>query len=412
MLALRCVSLSHHALPISQRQRLTLDAAGLRERICGHLHARGGEIVVLSTCNRFELYTSDLASPIQALVPLEFCNVAADHRGVDVVRHLFRVACGLESKVVGEHQILGQVGDAYALARSLGATGPVLDPVFQRAVAVGRATAVGRGQLGVGWAMVADVHRRLDLSGKRVLVVGAGKMSRQVLDALRGLPIGSLTILARRVDRARRFAPHGVHVGPIAELHATVRRSDVVFTATASSTPIFDVDLLRGASPIWIADLAVPRDVDADVASLPQITLIDVDHLLAVPGHSLASDELARIEQIVNDGVSDFVAWHRQRQLGPLIERLYRQAQEAAADDLRRHTSAALTPDELQRHEIESRQAVNRLMHRPIAALCGAQRRLVDDPADADALQTVRRVAALFKLPIDDDDPIDDDLPA
>jgi glutamyl-tRNA reductase len=186
--------------------------------------------------------------------------------------------------------------------------------------------------------------------------------------------------------------------------------ADVVFTATAATEPVIDQETMRAVQSarqhrsMIVLDLAVPRDVEPACGQIAGVTLIDVDRVASTDDQP-AGALIARASAAVDAGVADFVAWHRQRLLGPMIEQLYARGRAAAMNASPDGTASAIDDE---RHV---RQHVNRLLHGPVAELKRAQRRLVDDPADADALATVRRIAALFKLPVDEDDPIDDDLP-
>lgn len=339
------VGLSHHTAPLPLRERVALGPDELPDALAG---LRGVETVdeglILSTCNRTELYVRSevvqgapaLRSYLAALRPdvrTELDEHVYQHDGSRAVRHLFRVASGLDSLVVGEHDIARQVRDAYGLACSAGTAGPLLHRAVPRALQVGKRvrseTRIGEGVASVAGAAVQLAGRVFRDPGVcRVLAVGAGRTVETALKALGGGRGGALVVANRDERRARRLADRfgGRGIG-LADLHRHVAAADLVVCATAAPTPLVHRDALapelsgRGARPLLVLDLGVPRDVEPTVADLPGVYLHDVDDLHAITTRSLAqrAEELPRAEAIVTLAVSQFERRRRSFRSEPAV---------------------------------------------------------------------------------------------
>src|SRR5471032_2256890 len=340
------VGLSHRTAPVELRERL--DCQGRLEVCLRALAGRGStdEAVVLSTCNRAELYAAcdDVSSSRADLVKflgdfheIDRATLAAhvyDSADLDVVRHLFRVASGLDSLIVGEPQILGQVKDAHAVAAEIETTGPVLNRLFHSSFAVGKRvrteTGIGSGAASVSYAAVALAKKIFgDLKGRSVLVIGAGEMGKLTALHMKSHALSRITIVSRTMAHAARTAEAigGASAAPWEELDAVLGASDIVITATGAAAPILtkahieSVMRPRRNRPLFIIDIAMPRDVEAAAGEIEQVFLYNIDDLQATVRENLArrASEVARAETIVNEEVEKFGGWFRSRGAIPTV---------------------------------------------------------------------------------------------
>jgi glutamyl-tRNA reductase len=349
-----------------------------------------GGAVILSTCNRAEVFAEVDAyhSGFQALKsflsdsrevpPADFAEPLYSHYEEQAVEHLFSVAAGLDSMVLGEPQILSQVRQAYVAAEQEAATGSVLRALFRRAIRVGRRaraeTAIGASPAAFVEAGATLAEEALGgLSGRHLLVVGAGQMSELAVRRLRDRGIEEVRVLARRPERAEALARRtGVagRYGPLTRMREALVSADVVVSATGAAGVVIDLESLehavagRGGRPLFLLDLAVPRDVDAHAAELPGVRLANIDHLKAVVHRSREDDEIDRVQAIVAEEVARFGAWRRAAELGPLIQQLYERAErirEAEVERLRR-----LSARDREAVDAATRAIVAKLLHRPV----------------------------------------------
>ena len=340
------LGVSHRTAPVELRERLDFssrDPGAAVEALASRPAAE--ESVVLSTCNRSEVYVAagDVTRARDELIAFlsEFHQVPAqaflphlfDHRDTDAVRHLFRVAAGLDSLVVGEPQILGQVKDAYAAATERRAAGPLLNRLFHTSFAVGKRvrteTALGEGAVSVSFAAV-QLARKIfgKLAGRRVLVVGAGEMGKLTAQHLRAQGVGEIVITSRTLARANELAAavDGI-AAPWSELMNVLAPADIVITATGSQTPILgrghieSVMGRRRRDPLFIIDIAIPRDVDPAAGEIEHVFLYNVDDLQTIVRENLSrrGSEIERAEAIVDEEVGRFMSWHRSRGAIPTV---------------------------------------------------------------------------------------------
>jgi glutamyl-tRNA reductase len=288
--SLLAVGVSHVSAPVSVRERVQLDparAAALLAGLVGRPEIE--EAVALSTCNRTELYLAardPAAAEAGARAALAWPEGLRAWHGTDAARHLFRVTAGLESMVVGESEIQGQVRRAFGSALDLGTSGRILNRLFQDALAAGKRvrseTAISRGGASVASVALALAVRELgDLAGRRALVVGAGKHGALTARALVDAGVRTMFVASRAPERAAELALRvgGAAVGP-GELAAELRRCDLVVTCTSSLERVLTREDLAAASAgrrLVVVDTAVPRDVDPEAGSLPGVALFDLD---------------------------------------------------------------------------------------------------------------------------------------
>ena len=397
MRKIRLLGLNHATAPLAVREKLAfspgeIDAA-LARLAADH---PGGEFVLLSTCNRVELYHAadeplhgeSLAAALaglKGLRPSALAEATYEHAGRAAAEHLFRVASALGSMVLGETQILGQVGRAYAAATAAGCCGRRLHPLFQRAQAVAkqvqRETDLGTGRVSVA-SVAVDYARQIfdDLPGRTVLMVGAGEMGELVLRAFAAERAGRLLVANRSPAKAAALAEDvGGEAVPWAELPGALVRADVALCSTGASQPVVTAGGLRPLlaarryRPLFLIDLAVPRDVEPAAGELENVYRYDLDDLQRVVSKTV-SRRTAAVEQaeaIVAAHVEQFTAWNRQRELGPTIDALYRRQHALASDELEKTLAAMPHLSDADRRRLRegTRRLVNRLMHAPVRAL-------------------------------------------
>lgn len=322
------LGLSHHATPVAVRERFAFDAAGVPSAL-ESLRGSGAadEAVILSTCNRVEIYAATPREPARALAGLrEFLLASQDCPDAQIggiyalgepqsVQHLFRVACGLDSMVLGETEVLGQLKQAYELARQHGHTGARLNRAFQRAFNVAKhirtQTNIQRGSVSVGSVAVELAEKVFSRLGDReVLVVGAGDTSEKTARALVSRGARGLAVANRSSDKARALAAElGGRAVSFADWLEELARVDIVISSTAAPHYLLDrarlAPLLPGRRnrPLLLIDLAVPRDIEPEVNFLENVYLYNIDDLQAIADNYLKQrrQEVARCEQIIRE---------------------------------------------------------------------------------------------------------------
>lgn len=350
------------------------------------------EAVILSTCNRVEVYGSvpSYHAGFQALkrmlcesrevAPAEIDEPLYSHYELDAAEHAFTVASGLDSMVLGEPQILSQVRDALRRAEAEGAAGPALTGLFHAAARTGRRV---RTETAVGAAPDAFVAAGADLAeellggleGRRAVVVGAGQMCALAVKHLRRRGVENVRILNRSLERARALAERtGTEHGALDELPSVITEADLLVSATgAAGTVVFVASLEERRRPLFVLDLAVPRDVEPAVRELTDVTLVDIEGLrdsLSFRSAEATAD-VERAHEIVADEVRRFTLRRRAERLAPLIHALRRRGDEVVGAELERFRSdlASLTPDEREAVEAIARGVVAKLLHEPIVRL-------------------------------------------
>jgi len=341
------VGISHRTAPVELRERLDFQARGLEASLRA-LAARGvvREAVVLSTCNRAELYgvCEEIDQGRSAFVDFITDFHSLDRQALqphvyqvadlDVARHLFRVAAGLDSLVVGEPQILGQVKEAHSVAGATHVVGPFLNRLFHSSFAVGKRvrteTGLGSGAVSVSFAAVSLAKKIFgDLKGRSVLVVGAGEMGKLTALHMKSQGVHQVTIVSRTMAHAARTAEAigGASAAPWEELDTLLGGADIVITATGAVSPILTkahietVMRPRRNRPLFLIDIAMPRDVESAAGEIEQVFLYNIDDLQATVQENLArrASEVARAETIVGEEVDKFGMWLRSRGAIPTV---------------------------------------------------------------------------------------------
>jgi glutamyl-tRNA reductase len=388
------VGISHSTSDVQVRERASLDEAAaadlLRELA---RHGAVAEAVALSTCNRTEVYAvgPDAGAVDGAVRAALAAQTRIDEEALvrhgfsrhddQVVLHLFRVAAGLDSMVLGESEIQGQVKSAWARAVELGTVGPLLNRLFRHALVTGkrvrRETRLGEGPGSLVAAALARASAVVgDLAGRRALVVGAGEMGRMAAFALRSRGVGQI-VVANRAAAGRRLAGQvgGRAVG-LDRVATELAAADLAVFATSSRGHVATADLVAAAArhgsatPLAIVDLAVPRDVAPEARSVPGVVVLDVDDV----GRALAdarvhrNAEVGQAEGIVAEESRSFVARSRSAHVAPLIESLRRTAEDIRRSELARHEVrlGSLLPDDREAVEAVTRAIVAKLLHTPM----------------------------------------------
>jgi glutamyl-tRNA reductase len=391
------VGLNHKTAPVGLLERLTIS----EERLPKALHHLATfehvlEGVVLSTCNRVEVYAAVSkfhggAQDIRNFLA-EFCHVApedfADHiysyHDDAALRHLFRVAAGVDSMIVGESEILGQVRRAFQAATDEALVQRVLGAAFRKALRVGKRvrteTYIGRNPVSISSAAVELARRAFSggsLAGKRVAIVGAGKMGRLAAQALASAGALDIAVVNRTEERAHEMA-HTFKAVPHTwdELGTVVADSDILICSTTAPGAVLDRDQLgaamagRSDRPLFIVDIAVPRDVEPAAQDVPGIVLRDIDDLRGVVENSMGGrlDEVARVEDIIASELQSLIDWERATEIAPTVAALVARADEIRTAETERVRSqlGALTDEQRRAVEQLTRRIVAKLLHPPL----------------------------------------------
>lgn len=406
---LRVVGLSHRTAPIEIRERFALSGARLEAWIGRLLQGPGvSQCVVLSTCNRTECYVAGAPSPavVQRVAGalVEEAGVPGGreylfaHDGLAAVQHLFRVTSGLDSLVIGEPQIQGQVSEAYHGAEGVG---PSLHRLFQSALAAGgrvrSSTAISRGAASIPSAAVELAGKVFgSLEGRSVLVIGTGEMGRLTVACLRSKGAGRVLVASRSLERAERV---GRDLNGIPMTRGSVRDAlgdvDLVVTATDSEAAFVTPQLLAGAHdearPTVILDIALPRNVHPAAGDLPGIFLYNIDDLQRVvdQAHRAREVEFEGAERIIDHHARKFWAWHRARVATPAIRELRGNARARVEGALaRRRAPGPRDEDREEARRLATRAALNKILHAPTQAI----RRLAERGDVAGALEDLAGV--------------------
>ena len=394
------VGLNHRTAPVEVRESFSIPQDCWRKLDEELAHAPElGEALVLSTCNRTEIVgVSD--DPPRALDRLSRFleerspegRLRAHHlyrlNDGESVLHLFRVAASLDSMVVGETQILGQVKDAYRAGVEAGSCGPVLNRLFQHtfraAKRIRTETGIGAASVSIARIGVQLAHELFEtLEGKHVLLVGAGEMAESALAGFREAGVRTATVINRTPEAARRLAERfGGRTAPLDALEAELSRADVALSSVRVSHPLLDRPLLeravsrRSGRPLLVIDLGVPRNVDPGAADLDNVYLYDLDDLdrTAERGRARRKGAIAAAEAILRDETERFERWRAILPVVPEIERLVARAQDVAREEaeraLARLRSSDAEPGEVLERLAES--VARRLLHAPLVRLRSA----------------------------------------
>jgi len=418
-MALITLGLSHHLAPVEARERMAFAEVDLPAALT-RLRALPGvaEAAILSTCNRTEIMA--VAEPEEESRLLEWWRrerqapagyvekFLYSHRDLGSVTHSLRVASGLDSMVLGEPQILGQMKQSFALASEVQSLGPVLGRLFQHAFAVAKLvrsqTQVGAHPVSVAYAAVQMARRIFsDLSGQTVLLIGAGEMTQLMARHLQQQGVGRIVVANRSLERAEKLARevHGYAIS-LNDLPGYLAEADLIISCTAARGTILHKEVMQRAvkgrrrKPVFMIDLAVPRDIDPRIADLEDIYLYTVDDLRAVVAENLKLREEAakQAEVLIQAQAVEFGRWLESRDAGATIQQLRARARDLrdeVLDKARRKLASGEKPEEVMSFVADT--LANKLLHAPSSALKRA-----DAVEQAMLLNAARK---LFDLPED-----------
>ena len=391
------LGVNYHTSPVTLLEKVMIPVPAMSEALRAlSSHSDIREVVVLSTCNRTEVYA--VAERFHGAHDdiLEFLcetsGLSADditphlysQFDDDAVVHLFEVAAGIDSAVLGETEIVGQVRDAWDFAMKQGTSRSTLNLLFRYALESGKRarteTGISRSTASVAHAAVEMSEEILGtLTGKRVLVVGAGEMGEGVAGALSRAGTESITVLNRTASRAEALAEKiGARVSEFESLETELFTADVVLACTGAGGVIIDHELMarvrNGVStPLLVVDIALPRDVAASVAELPGVTLRDLDHLSdwAQRGIDKRASEVGQVREIIGEEVQRFLLDQTQRQAAPLVAQLREVVESIRTAEMERFESAlsAMTPEQRELVESISHGIINKMLHAPSVRL-------------------------------------------
>jgi glutamyl-tRNA reductase len=399
-MTLTIIGVNHKTAPIEVRERIAISREDLPETTRALAAIPGvAECMIVSTCNRVEILASvespnaDLTAFLQRHFGLDEALLAPhlyEHHDQEAVRHLFRVAASLDSMVVGEPQILGQVKEAFAVARASGTVGGQLDHLLQSAFAAAKKvrteTEIGSNSVSIA-SVAVELARKIfgSLSGRTVFLVGAGKMSELAARHLVQQGAGAILVTNRTQERARRMAEaFQGRVIPFDQLYETAGQADIVISSTGAPHPIFRREhgraflQQRRNRPMFFIDIAVPRDVDPAMGKLEGIFVYDIDDLQQVAASHMAerSREATDAEALIEGEVERFQQRQRTVNVAPAIVALQQQAEEIRQAEIKRAQAklGSLTAEQIAAVEALTRGLVNKFLHPPMQALKQAAR--------------------------------------
>ena len=414
------LGVSHKTAPLDVRERLDFSSRDLGAAVEAlATRPSAAESVVLSTCNRSEVYVAaenparardeiiDFLTQYHSLPAESFAPHLFSLNDDAAAKHLFRVAAGLDSLVVGEPQILGQVKDAFETASGRRCAGPMLSKLFHWSFGVGKRvrteTALGEGAVSISFAAVTLARKIFgQLQGRRVLVIGAGEISTLTAEHLRSQGVGEIVITSRTASHAEALAATvGGRAARWEDISSLLGTADILITATGSQRPILTRAQVEATTarhrpdPLFIIDLAVPRDVEAAVGDIEQVFLYNVDDLQSIVQENISrrSREIAHAETIVAEELLKFATWQRSRGAVPTVVALRQRFDAIRRSELQRLESklAGLPPDARARVDEVTRLIVEKLLLEPTEQL----KALPDEETQVAYTEAVNR---LFRL--------------
>ncbi|HTV47148.1 MAG TPA: glutamyl-tRNA reductase [Phycisphaerae bacterium] len=395
------VGMNHRTAPIALRESLAFDndtaLAAMNELSRSH---PGWEFVILSTCNRVELYIAvhgpaspdqeamtGLLGQLRSMNAADISNSVYHRRQQDAVEHLFSVTSSLDSLVLGETQILGQVKQAYQNACTAGTVGAVFHVLFQRALSAAKevhdATDLGSGKISVG-SVAIDLLRGVfdSFYDKTVLIVGAGGMAELMLEQMLPLKPGKLIVTNRTPEKSREMASRfGLIAEDFSNLRQLLVQADIVLTGTGASEPVITIDLLkpllklRQYRPLVMVDIAVPRDVEADVGKLNNVYLYNIDDLeqVAEGNRRQRGGKVEESRALLARHTREFMHWLSVRNTGPVVRALYQHCRQISDNEVEAMIAAHPELTEEQRLALRklAHRLVGKILHAPVTQITG-----------------------------------------
>jgi glutamyl-tRNA reductase len=390
-----CLGLNHNTAPISLREKLALDENVVRIALarlaCGHVTSSLTELIIISTCNRVELYATSSQPAFAELevflsdvtgVPVDqFEPHTYRFQNMEAVRHLFEVAAGLDSLVIGEPQILGQVTRSLELARGQNTAGSVLNRLFQAAIHAGKRTrtetAISRNPASVS-SLAASLSERAvhKISEAQIVILGAGEMAELAVEALRKRGAQKILVVNRTLERAQDLVRRwDAQATTFENILPALESADILISSTGAPHTLISAQMVEVAMkqrlerPLVLIDIAVPRDIDPDAANHPHVTLYDMDNLNAKLEHSLAERmaEVPRVKGILEEELELFDEYWRSLDMLPLIADIRLNAEAIRQTELEKTLRRLPDLTEAERNHIEAmtQALVKKLLHAP-----------------------------------------------
>jgi glutamyl-tRNA reductase len=418
--------MNHRTAPLEVLEQLAVvgnDLEGANKRLA----ARTGQAVVLHTCNRTEFYTiaettenaeEAVAEFLEEKYRISYDSLAPyiySYFHTDAVNHLFRVTCSLDSMILGESEVLGQVREAFGAAVAAKTASTPITRVFHQALRVGKRarseTAIGQNALSISYAFVELAKRTLgDIKGAKALVVGAGEAGKLASVALRNVGVEHLTVMNRTHARAVELAEelNEAHVLPMDELQVALDDSDIVIACTGSPEYMITEDAIsraisaRVGRPLLLLDVAIPRDVDPAIKDMESVHLADISDLDAIAdvNRQRREQEAERVAIIIDDEVHKFQTWWDALRIVPTLADLRRQSESLRERELSRTLKRLqhLSADDQEVIATLSKSLVNKLLHNPVTRLKGEGK-----PADIQSLRWLFRLDGDLDFDVADD---------
>jgi glutamyl-tRNA reductase len=390
-----CLGLNHNTSSIKLREQLSLNEDAVRTSLsrlaCGHLSTSIAELVIISTCNRIELYAASSQSAFNELEAFlsDACNVPANqfrihsyrHENLDAARHLFEVAAGLDSLVIGEPQILGQIVRALELSRGQNMAGPVLNRLFQSAIHTGKRarteTGISRNPASVS-SLAASLAERVvhPIKEAQIVILGAGEMAELAVEALRKRGVNQILVVNRTLEHARVIADRwDAQITTFENLDAALASADILIASTGAPHMILSIEMVKRAMqeraerPLFLIDIAMPRDIDPDAANIPHVKLFDIDNLNAKLEGALAERmaEVPQVKSILEEEILEFAEYLKALEMLPIIADMRQQAEvirQAELDKTLRRLPD-LTEAERTHIEVMTQALVKKILHAP-----------------------------------------------
>ncbi len=416
---LKILGLNHNTAPVEIREQVVFAGNDLPAALADVQSIPGiDEAVLLSTCNRTEFYHTGDEEGSRRLVDwltetrthgVTLNDSLFEKANDEAIRHLFRVACGLDSMVLGEPQILGQLKDAYREAQNAGTTGRTLTQVFQHSFSAAKKvrtdTDIGSSPVSVAFAAV-DLARQFfgDFNKRTALLLGAGVTVELVAKHLKARDIGKLFIANRSIDRARGLANQfGGYALPLSEIGGTLPQADILISSTASPDPVLRVEDMKEAvkarrrKPIFACDIAVPRDIEPGVKELDDVYLYSIDDLDKVILDGMGNREAAAVDaqRILDDEVSRYLSMQRAKEVAPVITSLREQAESIrSAVVLQAEKRLAQGVDSRDVIEYATAAVMKKMMHTPSVRL-----REAGEMSDEELVEAARKLFGLGEDP-------------
>jgi glutamyl-tRNA reductase len=394
-----CLGLNHQTTPVKLREQLSLDDEGVRTALsrlaCGHLSTSITELVIISTCNRIELFavSSHLAfaeleiflSEVSGLPVDVFRTHLYEYRDADTARHLFEVAAGLDSLVVGEPQILGQIVRALELSRGQSMAGPLLNRLFQAAIHAGKRarteTGISRNPASVASLAASLAERAVHpIAEAQVVILGAGEMAELAVEALRKRGANRILVVNRTLERAHAIADRwNAEIATFENIDTALISADILISSTGAPHTILSAELVqhsmqaRGQRPLVLIDIAVPRDIDPDAAHVPHVKLYDIDNLNEKLEGALAERmaEVPQVRSILEEEVLEFEEYLKSLEMIPIIADIRQQAEFIRREMLEKTLRRLPGLNEAERARIEAmtQALVKQILHAPTSRL-------------------------------------------